>query len=388
METCEQANASQAAFDNLLKRIPGLPEAVEAVDHNQPPPQPEPLELAAGLGRFAIVRETTKLTKPLRPTTEPSSRLRTSHQDVIDLAIAADMTDIERLALLLSCRGEGPVADQFKREHEDWTEFDKALQPGVAIGLLGHNLGRNQPDYFYRVGQPGGLRVSITTAKHAIPRVRVSTTQASGLKISPESYGCFTVTHLEKSPIRVIKEYPLGRSRTTGLSSSSSSYEPPILGDNIADDNLFPIGLNPALLTARAVAAQHLELTQSPPRGVNIRASQPVISKALATTISDRLLRPALDPDPTVYRFTAEQNQANVVAIDFVEPELPILATVVSLFDVNRGTIEDLVQAELAASTYATAKRKGEAGIYRSMDFHEYRLKQLRDLLAKLFPVA
>jgi hypothetical protein len=61
---------------------------------------------------------------------------------------------------------------------------------------------------------------------------------------------------------------------------------------------------------------------------------------------------------------------------------------VVSLFDVNRGTIEDLVQAELAASTYATAKRKGEAGIYRSMDFHEYRLKQLRDLLAKLFPVA
>ena len=159
METCEQANASQAAFDNLLKRIPGLPEAVEAVDHNQPPPQPGPLELAAGLGRFAIVRETTKLTKPLRPTTEPSSRLRTSHQDVIDLAIAADMTDIERLALLLSCRGEGPVADQFKREHEDWTEFDKALQPGVAIGLLGHNLGRNQPDYFYRVGQPGGLRV-------------------------------------------------------------------------------------------------------------------------------------------------------------------------------------------------------------------------------------
>jgi hypothetical protein len=390
METCEQTAASQVAFDNLLKRIPGLPEAVEMVDHNLPPPELELTEPITGLGRLAIVRETAKLARPLRPTTEPSHRLWAARQNVIDLAIAAeDITDIERLALLLSCRDEEPVADQFRNHHEAWTRLNEALQPGVAVALLGHNLGHNQPDYFYRVGQAGGLQVSVTTNNHAVPKVRVTTSQAGGLKISPESYGCYTVSPMDKSASRTIKKFPLGRYQTTRLAADNDSYEPPILGNNIADEDLFLVGHSPALLTARAVAARHLGLSQSAPPGINIGLSQPAVTEALVIAISSRLIgRKKFDPEPTTYQFKPDEGQDNAVTINFIEAQATILAIVASLFKIGRQPVENLMQAELAAVTYATARRIGEAGIYRSMGSHDYRDKQLRDLLAKIFPAA
>ena len=393
MTSGEQRSGSDP-LDDLLVRYPDLTAAFELINSGNE------ANRRAALEQQPQSADNLKLLPISRPEVEPlavagirlanrvdqSRLLQEARQKAISLAVQDEgLTDIERLALLAGCRSERwPVENQFRLSHMHLTEINEALQPGLSVEIMGNQPGtEDQPDRFHLVGSQGGFRVEITDQGH---RLRVTTSQETGLTIGPERNGCYPINHFDgpvSQPLYEFDPFETKNNLPTILQNDAPNRLQIWVGA-LPDEELFPAGIHMALATARAVAARLYGISRSLPPGFDYRHKS-VMIEAVVSSLYDRIINRTIESSPNRSLFSMDDRYDNAIGVDLSQDNKSALVAVASLVNLKGGELTYRMLAKLEAQI---ANRQDESlGAY-NLESRVYCLGQLQPFLKLLLAAA